>query len=158
MTFWPRWPAGGKQFNTETFRLSHTDYPLKIRKKKEKCLGRNFSGIFQAWYWNLGFMDINSKAEGWDSNPFCVPENLLTLIIYVHLWSLNFASDVFINGANAGNIYQNHRLIERRITKVREKRPEKVVKLLVLVFSVVANGSRRRTTCMRSKRERARRK
>lgn len=49
-------------------------------------------------------------------------------------------------------------LIERRITKVREKRPQKVVKLLVLVFSVVANASRRRTTCMRGKRKRARQK
>jgi len=38
---------------------------------------------------------------------------------------------------------------KRRITKVKEKRPVKAVKMLVLVFSVVAHSGRSGTTCRR---------
>lgn len=46
-----------------------------------------------------------------------------------------------------------------RITKVKEKRPLKAVKMLVLVLSVVAHSRRSCTTCIGSKkRRRAKRK
>lgn len=47
---------------------------------------------------------------------------------------------------------------KRRITKVKEKRPLKAVKMLVLVLSVVAHSRRSCTTCIRGKRKTAKRK
>ncbi len=47
---------------------------------------------------------------------------------------------------------------ERKITKVKEKRPLKAVKMLVLVLSVVAHSRGSCTTCITGKRKRAKRK
>lgn len=44
---------------------------------------------------------------------------------------------------------------KRRITKVKEKRPVKAVKMLVLVLSVVAHSRRSCTTCIRGKRKKS---
>ena len=47
---------------------------------------------------------------------------------------------------------------EKQITKVKEKRPVKAVKMLVLVLSVVAHSGGSCTTCIGGKRRRAKRK
>jgi len=47
---------------------------------------------------------------------------------------------------------------KKLITKVKEKRPVKAVKMLVLVLSVVAHSRGSSTTCIRGKRTGAKRK
>lgn len=47
---------------------------------------------------------------------------------------------------------------KRQITKLKEMRPVKAVKMLVLVLSVVAHSRGSCTTCIRGKRRRAKNK